>query len=342
MPGSAVLIPAYCPQPNLIQLVRDLHDRGFTQIVVVDDGSGADFRVTFDAVAAIPHVRVLRHAVNLGKGAALKTGINYLLGEFPNLQGLVTADADGQHHPDDILAVSRRFEAQPEHLVLGARQFVGVVPLRSQVGNFLTRNVLRLVLGSHLTDTQTGLRAIPRALGLRLLPIQASGYEFELEMLIDAKHHGFSVVEEPIRTIYEAGNPTSHFHPLRDSMRIYFALLRFALISGCTALIDNVVFLLVYRATDSIAEAQITARAASVLFNYGLVRRAVFFSDQQHAVVLPRYLLLVAVNAVISYTAIRLISGQSPIGVIPAKLLVETLLFVANFAIQRDFVFTRK
>jgi putative flippase GtrA len=68
----------------------------------------------------------------------------------------------------------------------------------------------------------------------------------------------------------------------------------------------------------------------------------VFFSDQSHAVLLPRYLALVAANAVISYTGIRAITAISPIGVFPAKILAETLLFIANFAIQRDFIFTRR
>ncbi len=339
---TAVLIPAYCPQDNLIGLVRDLSERGFSVILVVDDGSGPAYRSVFDALTEIPVVRVTRHAINLGKGAALKTGLNVLLAEYPELLGVVTADADGQHHPDDILAVSERFLRNPGELVLGARQFAGDVPLRSQFGNLLTRNVLRLVLGNHLTDTQTGLRAIPRALVLRLLRIAAAGYEFELEMLVAAKHQGITVVEEPIRTIYEPGNPTSHFHPLRDSMRIYFVLLRFAAISGGTALLDNVVFSLVFHASGSILQAQVMGRLVAVLFNYGLVRRAVFFSDQRHSVVLPRYLLLVAGNALVSYVGVRFISSQWPVGVVPAKLLAETLLFIANFAIQRDFVFTKK
>lgn len=342
MPAPAVLIPAYCPQANLIGLASDLARLGFAPIVIVDDGSGPACRPVFDALAAIPGTHILRHAINLGKGAALKTGMNWLLAEYPDLPGVVTADGDGQHHPDDILAVSRRFLANPENLVLGARQFAGDVPLRSRFGNLLTRNILQLVLGNHLTDTQTGLRAIPRALMLRLLPVVASGYEFELEMLVAAKHQGIPVVEEPIRTIYEPGNPTSHFQPLRDSMRIYFVLLRFAFISGGTALLDNFVFSLVFHATGNIAQAQILGRFVAVLFNYGLVRKAVFFSDQQHSVVLPRYLLLVAVNACISYAGLRFISTQWPVGVVPAKLLAETLLFIANFAIKRDFVFTRK
>jgi glycosyltransferase involved in cell wall biosynthesis len=78
-----VLIPAYRPSPGLVGLVSDLSARGMRAIVLVDDGSGPEFRAIFDQAAQFPGVQVLRHAVNLGKGAALKTGINHALCVFP-------------------------------------------------------------------------------------------------------------------------------------------------------------------------------------------------------------------------------------------------------------------
>ncbi len=337
-----MLIPAYQPSATLIGLVRALLAGGIKAIVVVDDGSGPEYRWVFDELQDLATVTILRHAVNLGKGAALKTGMNSILAESADMTGIVTVDADGQHHPDDVIGVCDRFAESPQALVLGSRSFAGEVPLRSRFGNSLTRRAMQLLLGQKLTDTQTGLRAVPRALALRLLRVPAAGYDFELEMLIAAKHQGIGVVEQPIRTTYEPGNPTSHFHPLRDSMRIYFVLLRFSGISLITAALDNFTFFLVYRAAGSIAMAQIAGRTVALLFNYRAVRRAVFFSDERHAVLLPRYLALVAANALISYTGIRMLTSVSPIGVFPAKILIETTLFIANFAIQRDFIFTRR
>ncbi len=345
-----VLIPAYQPNGALIELVRDLITRGVRSIEIVDDGSGPEYRWVFDELELLAPVHILRHAVNLGKGAALKTGMNHILADDPDLTGIVTADADGQHHPDDVVGVCERFAGSPDALVLGARSFaaspgqpaeVVKVPLRSRFGNALTRGAMHLLVGQNLTDTQTGLRAIPRALVLRLLKVPASGYDFELEMLIAAKHQGIRVVEQPIRTTYEPGNPTSHFHPLRDSMRIYFVLLRFSGISLITAGLDNLTFFLVFHAFGSIAIAQAAGRIVALLFNYRAVRRAVFFSDERHGVLLPRYLALVAANALISYTGIRILTTVSPIGVFPAKILIESLLFIVNFTIQRDFIFTR-
>src|SRR6185369_8570471 len=166
-------------------------------------------------------------AVNLGKGAALKTGINHALCTFPGLTGIVTADADGQHHPEDIRRVAETQREHPDALVMGARTFDADVPLRSRFGNILTRRLMQTLIGTKLQDTQTGLRGIPVGLAERLLLVEARGYEFELEMLIAARQAGVPVVEVPIRTIYEPGNKSSHFNPLTDSMKIYFVLLRF-------------------------------------------------------------------------------------------------------------------
>jgi glycosyltransferase involved in cell wall biosynthesis len=124
----AVLIPAYRPSAHLIALVRDLSGRGMPAILLVDDGSGPEFRAIFEQAAHLPGVEVLRHPVNLGKGAALKTGIAHALAAFPGLLGIVTADADGQHHPEDIARVETALRKAPGALVLGCRTFDDKVP----------------------------------------------------------------------------------------------------------------------------------------------------------------------------------------------------------------------
>ena len=338
----AVVIPAYRPSAGLVDLVAALAAKSMPAIVIVDDGSGPEYAEVFARAAGIPGVELLRHAVNLGKGAALKTGINYILVRYPEACGIVTADADGQHDPADICKVARRFAEAPSALVLGTRSFSGGIPWRSRAGNAITRVAMRFVAGQKISDTQTGLRAIPRGLAERLLSVPASGYEFELEMLIAARQLGVPVVEEPIRTIYREGNPTSHFQPLRDSMKIYFVLLRFSFLSMLTAVLDNLLFYTLFRATGVMAGSLFGARAVCLAFNYTIVRRAVFLSREQHRVALPRYLLLAAANICLSYTLISFFTRVMAVSVMPAKISVETFLFIANFALQRDFVFTRR
>jgi putative flippase GtrA len=307
--------------------------------MVVDDGSGPQYESIFAAAARVPGVSVVKHAVNLGKGAALKTGMNMVMLSFPDACGVVTADADGQHAPADVLALRDLLERNPESLVLGGRTFAEGVPLRSRLGNELTRLVVWAVVGKRFVDTQTGLRGIPRSFMASLLPLAANRYEFELDMLIQAKQQGIKILEQPIQTIYVEGNESSHFRPFFDSMRVYFVLLRFTFASLLTAFIDNLVFLVVYRMVHSILIGQICARSCAVLFNYTLVRSSVFRSHGRIESTLPKFLLLVVLNGLLSYSLIQLLVTHTRLSVIAAKILAETLLFAVSFVIQRDLVF---
>jgi glycosyltransferase involved in cell wall biosynthesis len=342
LPDAPVLIPAYQPGAPLTTLISDLLGRGVESILVVDDGSGPEFAEFFQGISASERVHVLHHAINLGKGAALKTGLRYALARFPNCCGVVTADADGQHLPDDILRVAERLRTNPQALVLGARQFDSHVPRRSRIGNTVTRILLHLLVGHKLTDTQTGLRGIPAKLIPHLVQIRSQRYEFELDMLIACRHRSFPILEEPIQTVYLDENKSSHFEPFADSMRIYFLLFRFGLLSVLTAVLDNVIFLIAFGSTGSIARSQILSRLLAMIFNYLGARRMVFHSQQKHAVVLPKYVLVVTVNGLLSYALILAIRSRLGVPAILAKLCAEGLLFAASFLLQRDFVFTRK
>jgi glycosyltransferase involved in cell wall biosynthesis len=339
--GLAVVIPAYRPGGSLVDLVQALRPLDWTAIIVVDDGSGPESEPIFRTIASLPAVEVRRHAVNLGKGAALKTAINFALCTYPEIAGIVTMDADGQHDPDDVRRVAETFQRNPHALVLGVRDFGGCIPLRSKLGNRITRQVLHATVGQRLADSQTGLRAIPRVMLPSLLYVAASGYEFEMEMLLLTKSLALHVVEQPIRTIYEEGNRSSHFRPVLDSMRIYWVLARFVLIAVLSAVVDNAAFYALYWATGNLLQSQVVARTASLLFNYPAVRARVFRSHEQHRSLLPKYLLLVAVNITLSYFGVRLLTHVG-MRVLPAKLLADGLLFLLSFLAQRGLVFVKR
>jgi len=335
--GVAVLIPAWRPDRALISVVQDLQQRGFTRIVVVNDGSEAEFDSVF---SSLDGVELLRHAANRGKGAALKTGIAHILATSPEIIGIVTADADGQHLPDDILRVARTLLANPNSLVLGARAFTGHVPLRSRFGNTVTRWLMRFVGGLILEDTQTGLRGIPSTFAAGLPGIAPNGYEFELEMLIAARDLGIQIREEPIRTVYEPGNISSHFNPLRDSLRISYVMLRLAFILLAAGAIDLYAFRFAIRYGAPIFAAQILSRTLAALFTLATPL-------YRSAAVRKRFLAVTALLGAVSFAAIELIiHTQSPPGhPLPArrvKLWVELCLFLANLVLQRDWVFRRK
>jgi glycosyltransferase involved in cell wall biosynthesis len=230
--NCAVLIPAYNPDAQLPELAGRILAHGPATLIVVDDGSSADCAAHFRALEELEGVTLLRHKKNLGKGAALKTGLAYLERTFPGAQYALLVDADGQHHVEDVVRVAEEAEGSDGALVIGARAFEGRVPLRSRIGNGLTRFIFNTVTGLGLEDTQSGLRAVPTALIPALLELDSSRYEFELDMLFLCRRQNVAVAEIPIRTIYLGGNSSSHFNPVLDSIRVYRRLLANALRHG--------------------------------------------------------------------------------------------------------------
>jgi putative flippase GtrA len=295
----ALVIPAYRPPDRLLDLARQLSP-SFARIVIVDDGSGAEFREVFARAAELPRVEVLRHTANLGRGAAIKTGLNHALASLPGLIGVVTAEPGCQ--PADIERVAQSLLAHPESLVQPAAD-----------------SALHALIGR---DSQTGLRGIPTGLAPRILQIAANGPEFDLELQMTARRSGVSVVEEPV------GVARSRFNPLLESTKLYFLLPRFAAVALATALLDHLIFNQALHRGWPRLWSMALGWIAGVAFNYPLVRGAVFRSRERHQRVLPKYLLLALANAAVAYAGIS------------AKPLVEPLLFLINFAVQRLFIFT--
>ncbi|GIE93365.1 glycosyltransferase family 2 protein [Paractinoplanes rishiriensis] len=218
---TVILLPVYRPGVHLPELVSALPDAG--RVVVVDDGSGADAEPHLAAVRKMG-CAVLRHPVNRGKGAALKTGFRRALADHPGLD-VVTADADGQHSAADIGRIAER--AGRGHIVLGVRRFDRMPP-RSRFGNTVTRVVFRAATGRDVSDTQTGLRAYPADLLERLLEVPGDRFEYEMSVLLDAARTRHPIEEVEIPATYLNGNAASHFDGLGDSVRVYCALLRYA------------------------------------------------------------------------------------------------------------------
>jgi glycosyltransferase involved in cell wall biosynthesis len=225
-----LVIPAFRPPAALLAVIRsvtrDDPDGLVAPIIVVNDGSGAAAADLFAAAAHLPRVILVARAANGGQGAALKAGMRHALRLMPNLPGVVTADADGQHAPADILNIARAFAEHPDRFILGVRQFGHNVPLCSRFGNILTRRLVSWTAGLTVSDTQTGLRAWPRRCCERNVQNPANRFDFNLATLLDAALSGDAPVEIPIATIYEASNRSSHFRPLQDSIEIYGALAR--------------------------------------------------------------------------------------------------------------------
>lgn len=222
-----IIIPTYQPDYSLLTLIKSLN-LFRAPIIIVNDGSDKAYFPIFKMLEQQMQVTVLHHSINQGKGQALKTGFRYFLEHFSNhYAGVITADADGQHAPSDIHRLCDLFGHSPKTLLLGCRTFQKKVPWRSRLGNILSRATFRFVVGYSLQDTQTGLRALPREFLKSLVKIPLMRYDFELEMLLCAFRQKIPFKEIPIQTIYKDGNQNSHFHPLKDALKIYLVFFRF-------------------------------------------------------------------------------------------------------------------
>ena len=334
-----VVIPAYEPDEKLLRVVAELKRDTDYAIVVVNDGSSEAAEPVF---AALPEgVTLLRHAQNRGKGRALKTAYEYIAAHFPQSEGIVTVDADGQHLPADVVRVSEDWEAHPETLVLGSRRFTGTVPWRSRAGNAITRVVFRLSTGVSVYDTQTGLRAFAVSSIPMMLEMRGERYEYEINVLLYATRQHMPIREVTIETVYIADNASSHFHPMRDSWRIYKMILLFAASSLLAAAVDYVLVLslsaLFAKQAQGLLWSVVLARVISSFLNYMLNRKLVFEDCSRRSVF--RYYLVAAGIMAANYGLLSLISGVMPLAL--AKLLVELALYPLSFYLQRRFVFAR-
>lgn len=328
-----VLIPAYEPGEALPALTRALMDEG-VPVVVVNDGSATGLEC-FEQIRAQGAV-VLEHGENLGKGRALKTGLAWMAEQ--GYEGVVTADADGQHSLEDIRRVARALASGSRRLVLGIRD-VSRMPNRSRTGNCLTRTLFRLLYGIKLQDTQTGLRGIPLTGENRsgLLSLTGERYEYEMEMLIEAGELFPAGIQElEIETIYlEDSDTSSHFRPLADGARIYSVLFRhfprFFLSSILAFLVDYSLFnLLYYLLFHRSVPAAVLARVVSAGVNYTVNRKLVFGSSYHLLGYVKICLVILLAGSGLMYLLVDCLS-------LPAflvKPLVDCGLYVLSFAAQ--------
>jgi glycosyltransferase involved in cell wall biosynthesis len=324
-----VLIPAYEPGRPLLDLVRRLAHH---TVVVVDDGSGPGYADTFAQVRELG-AEVLTVPGNRGKGHALRLGFSHIHERYPG-RDVVCADSDGQHRPEDIDAVADRVATSGAAMVLGCRRFTGPVPARSRIGNTVTRTLFRAVTGLKLTDTQTGLRAYPAHMLPWLCQEDGDRFEYEQRLLLRATREGLPVAEVEIATIYLRHNASSHFRPVRDSLRIYRPLLAFSLSSMLAFALDTVALLVLFTLTGSVALSAVGARLISASVNYRVNRRYVFGTRGSAL----RYVLLAVTLLTLNVVLLEVFTSVTG-SVLAGKLLAEATLFGLSYLVQRIIVF---
>lgn len=348
-----VLIPALDPDEKMIRYVRNLEQEGFSHILLVDDGSGKEHQKYFEELAEDEQVQVLHHDKNHGKGRALKNGFLWCMKNFAECAGVVTADCDGQHGAEDTRKVAEALSTYPREWILGSRDFSREqVPWKSRCGNRITTAVFALLYGRWISDTQTGLRGIGRSYLRELGGLAGDRYEYEIQMLIYGARHGVTFRNVTIETIYINDNESSHFHPFRDSVKIYRVILgtffRYLLSSLSASLIDIGLFTVfngwLFSGMElkwNILCATVSARIISSLYNFSVNRKLVFAASGNVMRMMFGYYTLVVIqmgcSAGLVYLLTRCLGGWS----VPSKIIVDSLLFLVSYQIQQRWIFGR-
>ncbi len=345
MNNISIIIPSLDPDYRLKGVVDSLIELGFDDIILVDDGSRQDNKKFFPSGDGIT---LLTHGVNLGKGAALKTALKYISDNRPDSKGAVTCDGDGQHLGKDIKKVAEKL-LETELFVLGVRDFtLPNVPFKSRFGNKLSSLALALFSGVKTNDTQTGLRGIPAKFYKEMIEIRGNRFEYETNVLLELGNINCGYTEVKIETVYLDENKASHYRPLIDSLRIMSLMIKYVFSSVLSCIIDIILFAVFHSTFDlSIMGSTVLARLISSACNFVLNKKIVFKSGVSVPKALAKYYLLAIPIMLVSGFGVKgaaylfnIADGSALMTII--KVIIDLVLFVVNFGVQKKWIFKKK
>lgn len=222
MEEVGIIIPVYNPDQELVKLVRQLVEKGFKTIFVIDDGSDQEHQQPFLEIQK--DCCILKNKVNQGKGVALKKGFNYVRQNKIEVKAIVTVDADGQHKIEDIQEVAKKATQIQEGIVLGVRNLKSnQVPFRNRLGNTIASMCFQLKMKCKLDDTQTGLRAILPQYLEEFTKISGNRFEYEINVIKYCAKRGITLHEMPIQAVY-AKKQKTYFCAIKDSLKVVLAI----------------------------------------------------------------------------------------------------------------------
>lgn len=334
--NNIIIIPSLNPDNRLINLVKDLEDNKLSKIIIVDDGS-KDKKI-FSELEKNGNI-VIHHNINKGKGAAIKTAVKDSIKYFQNIDGYITMDSDGQHKVSDVVKINNQLK---DNVILGERNFNGKnVPFRSKFGNKFSSIFFKLSTGYHLVDTQTGLRGIPYKYRDELLNTEGDRFEYEMNFLNDIAYKHIKIDTISIETIYENNNSGSNFSTIKDSVKIYSKFIKYTVCSITSAIIDLLLFTLFNNITSLVMLSTTLARIISGTYNFTVNKLWCFKSKNNTNIELIEYLILFLTQMLLSGTLVSILS-IIPINITVIKLIVDSILFIGSYLIQKKYIFTKK
>jgi len=212
-----IIIPGYNEEKRVGNVIKTIRHLGFKNIIFVDDGSSDKS----SQIAKSAGADVLCHIINLGKGAAVKTGCDYALKQGANI--IVLMDSDGQHRPEDIRRFLKKLEEEKSDIVFGYRIIDKNMPFVMKFGNWFISTATKIIQGIDIRDTQSGFRCMKSGT-YRKIRWESTDYSMESEMIANVGKHKLKYSEIPINTIYlDNFKGTTIF----DGIRIFINIIRF-------------------------------------------------------------------------------------------------------------------
>ncbi len=345
-----LLIPVYNPDEKFIEFLEQLTVGGWREIIVVDDGSKLETQHFFQIAEEQYYCQIVKHHVNLGQGRAFKSGFNYFIGKYgknPDIIGIIECDCDGQHILEDVEKCASLLRENKDKFILGVRNFDDKnIPFRSRFGNKCTNFIFKFFCGLDIKDTQTGLKGIPARLVYDLIETNGERFEYASSVLLAVKGKGVDIVQFDINTIYIDDNAASHFNPIADSVRIYSLIFRYLASSLSTVVIDLIAFAIFTSLLSNINNhtylSSLFAKIFSGSFNFCVNKLSVFKSSGHWGSELVKYILLCLTHVFASATLINFCVNGVKMPEVLAKIIVDSLLFIAVYYIQSMWVFKKK
>ncbi|MBR3898315.1 MAG: bifunctional glycosyltransferase family 2/GtrA family protein [Bacilli bacterium] len=322
------LIPSYEPDEKLVLLTHELYNNGY-EIIVINDGSNKEYDKYFNECLG----NVISYKYNRGKGYALKKGLRYINKHYKNYV-VVTMDCDGQHTTKDANKLVKACFREDDKLILGSRRRGKNTPLRSYLGNFITRFIYRAVTSVDIYDTQTGLRCFSDKLMDYMLSVSGDRYEYEMNVLLGARDNNIKLKEVWIQTIYEDNNRGSHFNTLKDSFKIYKEIIKFSLSSIFSFVIDYVLFVLFNFFTLNTILSNVMSRIISSSFNYNVNKKIVFKSNSNSII---KYFGLALLILILNTSVLYVLSNF--VNTYLAKIITELIMFFFSYFVQKNYIF---
>lgn len=330
------IIPSLEPDHHLIDITRELKENDY-EIIIVNDGSSSKYNEYFNQVKDI--ATVLTHETNQGKGTALRTAFKYIKENYQTPYMIITVDSDGQHKLADCNKIIEYLKKHPNELVLGKRIRNQKTPLRSKIGNAITRVVYKFVSNIDIYDTQTGLRAFSNNLIDKMIKIPGERFEYEINMLLYIASENIKITEIEIETIYIESNKSSHFNPIKDSYKIYKEIFKYSQGAIISFIIDYLLYTLFNTLKFKVATSNIIARIISSLINYNINKKYVFQKSNKYSFI--KYYLLVIANILINTFILTKIIGLFKTNIYLAKLIIEIIMFFINYLIQKLLIYKK-